>query len=102
VLSIGIKATGGQLSVDSPTREASNGKTMTVAVRFGVFESLSQAFDEHDRLFATAAVYKDAMAKAGNPAAFADALTGTYATDPNYGYTLIWVMQNYSLGQYNR
>jgi flagellum-specific peptidoglycan hydrolase FlgJ len=47
-------------------------------------------------------VYKDAMKQADNPEAFADALTGVYATDPNYGFTLKWVMQNYGLSQYDR
>ena len=37
-----------------------------------------------------------------DPDAFADALTGVYATDPAYGYTLKWVMQNYGLAQYDR
>ena len=67
-----------------------------------MFDSLSQAFDEHGRLLATAPVYKDAMKQADNPEAFADALTGVYATDPNYGFTLKWVMQNYGLSQYDR
>ena len=40
------------------------------------------------------------MKQADNPEAFADALTGVYATDPNYGFTLKWVMQNYGLSQY--
>ncbi len=98
----GIKASGTQLSVDSPTREVINGENMTVTARFRVFESLSQAFDEHGRLLATAPVYKEAMKQVDNPQAFADALTGTYATDPNYGFTLKWVMQNYGLSQYDR
>ena len=42
------------------------------------------------------------MKQADNPEAFADALTGTYATDPNYGFTLKWVMHNYGLSQYDR
>ena len=39
------------------------------------------------------------MKQVDNPEAFADALTGVYATDPNYGFTLKWVMQNYGLSQ---
>jgi hypothetical protein len=98
----GIKATASQPAVESPTREVINGESVTITARFRVFESLSQAFDEHGRLLATAPVYKDAMRQAGDPAAFADALTGVYATDPNYGFTLKWVMQNYGLNQYDR
>lgn len=98
----GIKAAGTQPSVDSPTREVINGENVTITAKFRVFESLTQAFDEHGRLLATAAPYKEAMKHASEPEAFADALTGVYATDPNYGVTLKWVMQNYGLSQYDR
>ena len=36
-----------------------------------------------------------------DPDQFADALTGVYATDPQYGTTLKWVMDNYQLKQYD-
>ena len=36
-----------------------------------------------------------------DPEAFADALTGVYATDPNYGLTLKWVIRNYGLTVYD-
>ena len=98
----GIKATGDQPSVESPTREVINGENIVLTQRFRMFDSLSQAFDEHGRLLATAPVYKGAMKEANNPEAFADALTGVYATDPNYGFTLKWVMENYGLSQYDR
>jgi Mannosyl-glycoprotein endo-beta-N-acetylglucosaminidase len=98
----GIKAVGDQPAVESPTREVVNGDNVTITARFRAFESLSQAFDEHGRLLATAPVYKDAMRQKDNPDAFADALTGVYATDPNYGFTLKWVMENYGLSQYDR
>lgn len=98
----GMKAVGDQPSVESPTREVINGESVIITARFRAFASLSQAFDEHGRLLATAPVYKDAMKQASNPEAFADALTGVYATDPNYGFTLKWVIENYGLSQYDR
>lgn len=98
----GIKAVSDQPGVDSPTREVVDGESLTVTARFRMFASLAQAFDEHGRLLATAPVYKDAMKQAANPEAFANALTGVYATDPNYGYTLKWVMENYGLTRYDR
>jgi flagellum-specific peptidoglycan hydrolase FlgJ len=67
-----------------------------------MFNSLTQAFEEHGRLLATAPAYRDAMKQVANPEAFADALTGVYATDPNYGFTLKWVMENYGLSRYDR
>ena len=42
------------------------------------------------------------MKQASNAEAFADALTGVYATDPNYGLTLKWVIENYGLTRYDR
>jgi hypothetical protein len=98
----GIKATASQPAVQSPTREVLNGESVTVIASFRVFDSLSQAFDEHGRLLATSPAYKDAMKVASNPEAFAAALTGTYATDPNYGFTLTWVIENYGLSKYEQ
>jgi hypothetical protein len=98
----GIKAVGDQPAVDSPTREVINGEDVVITAKFRAFDSISQAFDEHGRLLATAAVYGAAMKQKDDPEAFADALTGVYATDPTYGYTLKWVMQNYGLLQYDR
>ena len=42
-----------------------------------------------------------AMEVVKDPDRFADALTGVYATDPQYGTTLKWVMENYRLKQYD-
>ena len=98
----GIKATGDQPAVESPTREVLNGDNVVITARFREFDSLTQAFDEHGRLLATSSHYKDAMLQKDNPEAFANALTGVYATDPNYGFTLNWVMQNYGLSEYDR
>jgi hypothetical protein len=98
----GIKASAEQPFVESPTREVINGQIVVVTAKFRVFESIPQAFDEHGRLLATAPAYSEAMKQKQTPEAFADALTGVYATDPNYGYTLKWVMQNYNLSQYDR
>lgn len=98
----GIKATGSQPGVDSPTREVVNGQEVTVTAKFRTFPSLSDAFDEHGRLLATGMAYKAAMREANDPNAFADALTGVYATDPQYGFTLKWVINNYSLNKYDR
>ena len=97
----GIKATGDEPAVESPTREVIDGNSVTVTARFRKFGSLTEAFDQHGKLLATAPVYKPAMAQAQNPDAFADALTGVYATDPQYGFTLKWVIHNYDFIRYD-
>lgn len=98
----GIKALANQSFVESPTHEVTDGQTVTVTARFRAFGSLDEAFDEHGRLLATSQYYTNAMKRISDPAAFADALTGIYSTDPNYGTTLKWVMQNYHFTDYDR
>jgi len=97
----GIKAVGDQPAVESGTREVIGGSDVTITAKFRRFESLSQAFDLHGKLLATASPYRTAMTLIADPDAFADALTGVYATDPKYGFTLKWVMHNYNLTQYD-
>jgi len=87
--------------VESLTHEVVNGETITITARFRRFESLTEAFDLHGKLLATGGPYASAMAKVSDPDAFADALTGVYATDPNYGTTLKYVIKNYGLAQYD-
>jgi hypothetical protein len=91
----GIKAAADQPFVESPTREVVDGNSVTVTARFRKFDSVTDAFEQHGKLLATAPVYKTAMALAQDADAFADALTGVYATDPQYGFTLKWVIHNY-------
>jgi len=55
----------------------------------------------HGKLLSTGSPYRAAMLLVANPEAFADALTGVYATDPQYGTTLKWVMENYKLRQHD-
>ncbi len=98
----GIKAVAGQDAVESLTREVRNGQSQMEQARFRRFETLTDAFDQHGKLLATSQYYKAAMQLTADPDAFADALTGVYATDPKYGYMLKWVMNNYGFKQYDK
>jgi hypothetical protein len=98
----GIKAVGDEPGVESPTREVVGGETLTVTAKFRKFPNLADAFDAHGKLLATASVYTGAMQKKDNPDAFADALTGVYATDPAYGTTLKFVMHAYNFMSYDK
>lgn len=91
----GIKAVGDQPAVESATREVVAGESITIRAKFRKFASLGEAFDLHGRLLATAPVYRPAMKNKDDPEAFADALTGVYATDPAYGTTLKYVIKTY-------
>ncbi len=97
----GIKATAGEPYVEAHTREVIDGKDVTIVAKFRKFASIDDAFDQHGRLLATASPYAHARTLTGNPDAFADALTGVYATDPNYGTALKRIMKTYNLYQYD-
>ena len=98
----GIKARENDPAVESPTHEVVNGQTITITARFRQFTSLTDAFDLHGRLLATGSPYTGAMKVKDNPDAFADALTGVYATDPQYGTTLKWVIDKYGFRKYDQ
>lgn len=88
----GIKARPGQPYVEAQTDEFINGKMERVTQRFAKFDSLSDAFDAHAKLLATGRAYASARKHADDPMAYADALTGHYATDPHYGEKLQTIM----------
>jgi hypothetical protein len=94
----GIKAKPGQAYVEAQTNEFINGKMQRVTQRFAKFDSLADAFDAHAKLLATASPYAAARAHADDPRAFANALTGTYATDPMYGAKLNAIMARNGAG----
>jgi hypothetical protein len=92
----GIKAGKGQPSVSAATIEVINGKAVHVIANFRKFASLQEAFDAHASLLANDSRYAGARSHANNPGAFADALTGVYATDPAYGSKLKSIMASSS------
>jgi hypothetical protein len=97
----GIKAKAGDPYVESRTHEVVKGKRIEIVAKFRKFASLQDAFNEHGRLLATLHPYAHARTVIGTPDAFADALTGVYATDPDYGSELKKVMKDYNLYQYD-
>lgn len=97
----GIKAAPSQPFVEASTREVIKGQSVTVNAKFRKFDSLADAFDQHGRLLATHNAYAHAMSLRDHPDAFADALTGVYATDPKYGTTLKSIMNAHNLYQFD-
>jgi hypothetical protein len=97
----GIKAASGQPFVEAITHEHLDGRDVTISARFRKFESIAEAFDEHGKLLATRPAYERARGLVKDPDAFADALTGVYATDPNYGALLKRLMKDHNLYQYD-
>ena len=97
----GIKGTGPAGSVDRPTEEYQDGSWVTETASFRVYHSVAESIADHSRLLATGEAYQQAMADRNAPDAFANDLTGVYATDPNYGANLIAIMKLYNLYRYD-
>ena len=74
------------------THENWQGKRVSCQRWFKDFPSVEAYFIAHAKLLATGAPYAKARAKLPDPNAFADALTGVYATAPNYGTVLKSIM----------
>ncbi len=97
----GIKGSGPAGSDPLATEEYENGQSVTRIALFRVYHDVTESIDDHGKLLATSGYYTQAMADRQNPNAFAAALTGVYATDPNYGAKLINIMQRYNLYRYD-
>jgi flagellum-specific peptidoglycan hydrolase FlgJ len=97
----GIKGAGPAGRDLLPTREHENGLWVTRTAPFRVYHSVAESIEDHGRLLATDPAYRHAMSSRGRPDAFATALTGVYATDPDYGASLIALMRLYNLYRYD-
>ena len=97
----GIKGTGPAGSVLRPTQEYENDQLVSVNALFRVYSDIAQSISDHGLLLATGSSYKQAMANRRSPDAFANELTGVYATDPNYGAKLITIMRQYNLYRFD-
>ena len=97
----GIKGTGPAGSVTLPTQEYENGSWVTTDAQFAVYRNDAESIAGHAELLATSGYYTRAMADRAHPDAFANDLTGVYATDPDYGANLIALMKLYNLYQYD-
>jgi flagellum-specific peptidoglycan hydrolase FlgJ len=97
----GIKGRGPGGSDALPTQEYVDGHFVNTVALFRVYDNFAQSIEDHGQLLATSGYYKRAMAVDQNPDAFANALTGVYATDPGYGAKLISLMQEFDLYQYD-
>jgi flagellum-specific peptidoglycan hydrolase FlgJ len=97
----GIKGTGPAGSDSLPTEEYENGQWVTTTAPFRVYHNFAESINDHGQLLATSGYYAHAMAERDDPNSFAQALTGVYATNPEYGTDLIQLMQQYDLYRYD-
>jgi flagellum-specific peptidoglycan hydrolase FlgJ len=97
----GMKGSGPAGSVTEPTKEFQNGHWVTINAAFRAYHNAAESIQDHAKSLATQPVYANAMTKKGNAKAFANALTGVYATAPNYGQSLISIMDRHNLYQFD-
>jgi len=97
----GIKGTGAAGSVTYETSEYEGGRWVTVDAEFRAYHNFAESIEDHAALLATSGYYTRAMANRSNADAFANALTGVYATDPHYGAILIALMRTHDLYRYD-
>jgi flagellum-specific peptidoglycan hydrolase FlgJ len=97
----GIKGTGPAGSITLPTQEFENGQYVSLTAPFRVYDNVAQSIADHALLLASGSSYQQAMADRESPDAFANDLTGVYATDPSYGATLINIMRMYNLYRFD-
>lgn len=88
----GIKARVGQPGTSRETTEVIGGVAQRMLQTFADYGSLAEAFDAHGKLLATGSAYTAARAAGPDAKRYAKALTGHYATDPQYGAKLIAIM----------
>ena len=98
----GMKGTGTAGSHTIRTREYVNGRNVWVDAAFKKFRTQAESIVEHARQLGTSPYYERARAAAGDPRAFARALTGVYATAPDYGQVLIRLMDQFGLYRFDR
>jgi flagellum-specific peptidoglycan hydrolase FlgJ len=97
----GIKGTGPAGSVAMPTSEYSGGEWVSISAQFRAYHNDAESIADHAELLATSGYYTRAMADKAVPDAFANDLTGVYATDPDYGANLIALMKLYNLYRFD-
>lgn len=97
----GIKGSGPAGSFTAPTHEYVHGKRITIKAAFRAYHTPAESLADHARMVGSNSAYDKAMQVKNDPDAFARALTGTYATDPKYGQSLIALMKQYDLYRFN-
>jgi flagellum-specific peptidoglycan hydrolase FlgJ len=97
----GIKGSGPAGSIGLPTSEFYSGRWVSIDAQFRVYHNVAESIADHAELLATSGYYQRAMADRAIPDAFANDLTGVYATDPDYGANLIAIMKLYNLYRFD-
>jgi flagellar protein FlgJ len=101
----GIKAThlnDPNTYIMEPTPEYENGVKIHIHAAFERYPNVAACFVAHAKLLSTAGRYIPAMKERNDPAAFCSQLQACgYSTSPDYAVTLIKLINEYDLRQYD-
>ncbi|MBW8753428.1 MAG: glucosaminidase domain-containing protein [Sphingomonadales bacterium] len=96
----GIKARPGEPFVKVDTWEQDRqGRTYRIEAKFRVYASLEEAFEAHAQLLQRSAYATARAARTADD--YADALTGVYATDRQYGAKLKTLIRQHGLNAFD-
>ena len=96
----GIKGTGTAGSVNLPTQEEINGKTVKVMADFRAYNNKGESIDDYGKLL-TNARYKNVLTAPNYKAAAFSVYNAGYATDSGYPGKIINVIEDNKLYQYD-
>ena len=97
----GVKEYGNDPAVQMATKEYLNGQWTTENASFAAYNSYEESFVDHADLLHTEAYKTSWKSQAADYQTAANALTGHYATDPDYGTKLISMIETYDLARFD-
>ncbi len=97
----GIKANGNQPYVVMKTKEYVNGKWITVDAKFRKYDSWNDSIEDHAKFLVENKRYKNLIGKKDYKTVCKLIQQDGYATDPNYASSLITIIEQNKLNQYD-
>lgn len=99
----GIKADAGWTGATTTqtTREFINGKWITIVTKFRAYETLADSMTDYGNFLLENSNYKNLVGASYVTACNEIAAVDHYATDPTYGPTLLEIIKDFDLAQYD-
>nr|WP_289628185.1 glucosaminidase domain-containing protein [Listeria ilorinensis] len=103
----GVKASGDVPKVNMKTKEYVDGKWIEIQADFRKYDDWNASLDDHAQLFLRGTSwdkdkYKPVIEASGYEEAALALVTAGYATDPDYAYKLIDLIEQYDLAVYDK